>query len=146
MNLENINVKHLKDAIAVMQRVADNATCLFNMGYWQDFGDWESCAISERALHGCGIAACFGGWLAVSPEFQSAGGGVGDEGQPLFNGYQGCLAIAEYLGVGEIDAEALCATNADAATQFYRTIGMHLITARDVLDKLNEMLEAVYPR
>lgn len=85
-----MNLERLDQAIAVMKRAGKVI-----------MSDWQTGEIrgTEAELHECGTAACFAGWLAVSPEFQAAGGDVGFGGNPLFGPLGGFRAITEWLEI-----------------------------------------------
>lgn len=57
-----------------------------------------------------GLACNLGGWLALTPHFQSCGGQVTQNGQPILNEV-GEYAIAEWLGVPVEIAGALVGTS-----------------------------------
>lgn len=70
MNIENLN-----KAIAVMTRAGK-----VSMIKWQVIhGEVKE---TEEELHKCGTAACFAGWIAVSPEWKADGGYVNEFGAP----------------------------------------------------------------
>lgn len=102
MNIENVN-----KAISVMERVKARGDKV-DMSDWQNsefgFGD------SEQDLHTCGTAACFAGWLAVSPEWAADGGSVTLSGAPKMGGYflLPMAAVAAWLGIGEHHCNLLC--------------------------------------
>lgn len=85
-----MNKERLEQAIAVMKRAGKVV-----------MSDWQTGEVreTEAELHECGTAACFAGWLAVSPEFQAAGGKVGMGGNPLFSFVGGFRAITEWLEI-----------------------------------------------
>jgi len=95
MDLKDMKLRRMDVCIKVMQRVVDLKRA-FNLGSWQQSGIKRK---KEKALHNCGSAACFGGWLAVSPEFQRAGGSVSDMGKTVFDGHTSYPAINAYLGL-----------------------------------------------
>lgn len=93
----NVRLDRLDQAIAVMERAAvrymDDPNS-FNLGSWSNekmLGADESCYSPH-----CGMSACFGGWLAISPEWRAAGGCAGHV--PVFGLEIGPGAIAEFLG------------------------------------------------
>lgn len=98
-----MNKERLEQAISIMQRAGT-----VDMGFWQGEA-FEGCATTESELHSCGNSACFAGWVAVSPEFQEAGGAhLSDSGAPIFDGYTGYYAIAEWLEAeGELHSEVI---------------------------------------
>ena len=105
MNIENVN-----KAIAVMERVKERGD-KFDLCVWQSCNGAPA-AEKEEELHTCGTAACFAGWVAVSPEFQKGGGGVEIDGSPswkeggeLFGGSQ---AIEKWLDTPMLEAQHLC--------------------------------------
>tara|TARA_R110002124_G_scaffold10362_1_gene51738 strand:+ start:175 stop:624 length:450 start_codon:yes stop_codon:yes gene_type:complete len=134
MNIVNVN-----KAIAVMERVKERGDYL-NMRDWQFLEDSEAPAMeTEGDLHKCGTAACFAGWVAVSPEFQVDRGSVCVGGAPCLpmreEGYyvSGEAAIRFWLGIDEDAAEHLCAMS-DVANFYGKEVKD--ITVDDVLSKL----------
>lgn len=96
-----INLERLEQAIAVMRRAG-----AVDMRRWQSGEVRET----EAGLHECGTAACFAGWLAVSPEFQASGGSLdtkGAPGMPAYKRHHGGGAVAEWLEVEHEEARAL---------------------------------------
>lgn len=98
-----INKERLEQAINIMKRAG-----AVDMSFWQGEA-FEGCATTESELHSCGNSACFAGWVAVSPEFQEAGGAhLPNSGAPIFDGYTGYYAIAEWLGAeGDLPNEVI---------------------------------------
>ena len=93
-----MNRERIQDAITMMKRAIPRH---FNMSDWQnkDHNYFLQIAQNETELHGCGNTACFAGHLALSPEFQKAGGSVSITGAPSFNGLLEASAVAEYFGI-----------------------------------------------
>jgi len=58
----------------------------FNLDTWQNTCRQRPLATSLTALHSCGMTACAGGLLALSPEFQALGGSISSVGSPIFEG------------------------------------------------------------
>lgn len=86
-----MNLERLNQAIAIMERAGR-----------VDMTDWQSGEIveTESEIHSCGTAACFAGWVAVSPEFKAAGGVTHPvSGAPILNIFSGYLAIVDWLEV-----------------------------------------------
>lgn len=96
-----INLERLNQAIAIMERAGK-----VSMGTWQG-GNTHECAKEEEELHKCGNTACFAGWVAVSPEFQAAGGRVGTSGWPRFSLSIGSNAINRWLETRGFKAEVI---------------------------------------
>lgn len=127
-----INLERLEQAIAVMKRAGK-----VNMGSWQTGEVRET----EAELHECGTAACFAGWLAVSPEFQAADGGLdtkGAPGMPAFNKHHGGGAVAEWLEVEHEEARMLIellvfeeAYVSEDVTDFLQSMGIPYGEAND---------------
>ena len=111
-----MNKSNVQKAINVMLRVkarGDN----FDMSRWQQVNfslklpeQLQSIGIlnTERELHECGSAACFGGWVASSPEFAADGGKAVGSGYPILDGTRGARAIALWLDIEPYEARALC--------------------------------------
>lgn len=86
-----MNLERLQQAINIMERAGK-----------VDMTDWQSGEIveTESEIHSCGTAACFAGWVAVSPEFKEAGGVTHPvSGAPILNIFSGCSAIVAWLEV-----------------------------------------------
>lgn len=149
MNIDNIN-----KAIAVMERVKRNGGEV-NMGSWQfgAFSRVETCETEEELNH-CGSAACFAGWVAVSPEFKEAGGFVTGGGMPeiplagkMERGLLGEDAIAAWLGISLKEADGLCYTGGDDLCSVYGTDDCSEVTAEQVLEALYRLRDTgtVFP-
>ena len=93
-----MNRERIQDAITMMNDVTNRH---FDMANWQNepHGHIIQIAQTESELHGCGNTACFAGHLALSPEFQKAGGSVSKTGAPIFNDLLEASAVAEYFGI-----------------------------------------------
>ena len=91
-----MNCERIQDAITMMNDVTHRH---FDMANWQNepHGHIIQIAQTESELHACGNTACFAGHLALSPEFQDAGGSVSKIGAPMFNGVRYAEAVAEYF-------------------------------------------------
>lgn len=152
-DLEGIDLDRLEICIRVMERV-ESENYAFDISNWcshkkltskqlaeliydQDTGELDK-DFSMRRLHECGSTACFGGWLAVSPEFLALGGSRYAGGSPEFNGESGYYAITEFTKNDENqDAHNAIADIADYSGEAW--IGeLHVDnpTAKDVLDRL----------
>ena len=132
MNKSNVSI-----AIAVMERVEAGERRL-NMCSWVDCEPADQNAMTKEAdLIDCGTAACFGGWLASSPEW-FAQGGSNMEGMPLLDGFEGSHAVAKFLDTDV--AYELCATDPSRGKNLYGK-DVSEIGVEDVLDKLYELRE-----
>lgn len=89
MNIENLN-----KAIAIMQRAGN-----VNMRQWQSAGNIADNKKTEGEIHTCGTAACFAGWIAVSPEWKADGGTVGMFGAPVRHEASRDRAICNWLDI-----------------------------------------------
>jgi len=146
-----MNIQNIKIAIDVMERV-EKERRPFDMTRWQQ-GHYDSAAMYRKYAaheHECKMAACFGGWLALSPEWQSQGGHVMYTGAPYYRGEMGADAIAAFLEVSEETAVGLAGLR-DVDESGYMSITMrilgpyygksiHEITVTDVLAKLRDLL------
>lgn len=137
--MNRTNVQH---AINIMQRVIDNKR-EFKMSAWQEprygiFGVRRWPAQDEETLHKCGTAACFAGWVAVSPEFQKDGGKVGVVGEPEIDRYQYDRAIAAWLDIPHETAAALCFIGHG---YFLYKGPLEHITPQMVIEKLQMLLD-----
>ena len=138
MNRENV-----KKAIAIMER-AKLHEANFNICVWQDRRGGCGTSSAEEELHVCGFTACFGGWVAISPEFQKDGGDVMRGGCPRIMGEMGEEAIAYWLDVRTELGGALCWVGryrTYKGKQFYPTDNSDDITPQMVIDKLKELLD-----
>jgi len=93
-----MNPERIKSAITMMKRAIPR---YFDMTNWQNEpqGHIIQIAQTESELHACGNTACFAGHLALSPEFQKAGGSVCKIGAPMFNGDRYGEAVAKYFDI-----------------------------------------------
>jgi hypothetical protein len=93
-----MNRERIQDAITMMKDVTHRH---FNMTDWQNKDPSYVLRIAQTKseLHTCGNTACFAGHLALSPEFQKAGGSVSITGAPVFNGVRYAEAVAEYFDI-----------------------------------------------
>lgn len=96
-----MNVERIDQCIEMMRRANR-----LHMTYYQSNGKnvgepYVRIARTIEELHECGNAACFAGYLAISPEFRDAGGSVncGYGGAPLFNGQAAASAVSAYLEI-----------------------------------------------
>lgn len=159
MNIENVN-----KAIAIMTRVK-GLNYPFDMETWQGYdavdddvelstlgflkmfnsmGCVYKAIANEADLHRCGTGACFGGWVAVSPEFKADGGGAYyADGAPRLEHTDGMVyhdaeAIAKWLDIPEHEAAVLTAvTNIGYAA--YGRDTMEEITVDDVIEALTRL-------
>ena len=137
-----MNIENVKKAIAIMKRAGE-----VNMEYWQTSKHGYDFKTTEAELHECGTAACFAGWVAVSPEWKQSGGGVADGGIPEIKGLSGILAISEWLGINYIDVNYLICGNCieidglkdDMYSKYYNKLWSN-VNANDVIEKLEELL------
>lgn len=136
-----MNRERIQAAIELMKRARN-----LNMITWQT----KRSPISPPAgtvseLHACGNSACFGGYLALSPEWKEAGGTVTIKGGPVMSGgFRGAAAVAEYLGISERQAESLVFGDLDGTEEewsnFYDKFWRR-VTPQDVIAKLEQLLE-----
>lgn len=150
---QQVNVEAVTKAIAIMGRVHERGSEL-DMANWQTAfeedgtqiePDADSLCTDELEMHNCGSAACFAGWVAVSPEWKRIGGFVDSgggpklhlEGQILF----GSEAIAAWLNIPLTTAEQLTCTHQEYRnrTALYGK-PMYCISALDVIDQLKKLL------
>lgn len=105
-----MNIANIDKAIAIMRRAGR-----VKMDAYQDFESrdlYEPAFNTEEKLHACGSAACFAGWVAVSPEFQADGGTCdGYTGAPMLDGFGGPNAIALWLDIDVKVASSLVVPN-----------------------------------
>lgn len=130
------NQEHLQIALTVMRRVAEKHYP-FDMHHWSDDGT----AKSEDDRVKCGTPACFGGWLACSPEGVSAGLYLEEDGDGgcnvVYGESDGGYAIANFLDTSQSLAWRLCGM--EEYRKFYGK-GKGYITARDVIKQLEKLV------
>ena len=134
---ENEKQARLDDAIALMQRVIDNKY-EFDMQAWAHFLPEEQEHLNEHDAHVCGTAACFAGWLGLSPEFQKRGGGLDDCGTPIYEIFTGSKAISKYFSWSLYFSRMITATHRESS-YFYTVDHIIFITPEMVLDKLHQI-------
>jgi len=136
LDLSKMNLKRIDSCIIVMRRVVD-LDLSFSLVMWQaPLGPKRYSVKTENSLHQCGMSACFGGHLALSPEFKEIGGRVGDCGEPRFHGHSGANAVQEFLGLPSVSG----ITQDLGSLLCYSNHGLYLdensITAQAVLTRL----------
>ena len=130
--------ERIQSAIAMMKRVTHR---YFDMTNWQNepHGHIIQIAQTESKLHTCGNTACFAGHLALSPEFQDAGGLVSKIGAPIFNGVRFVEAVAEYFDIPYELAGDLTLPDRD----FY-PVDYEDVKPEHVIEKLEMILNGYY--
>jgi len=133
-----MNRERIQSAIAMMKRVTHR---YFDMTNWQNelYGHIKQIAQTESELHTCGNTACFAGHLALSPEFQDAGGLVSKIGAPIFNGVRFVEAVAEYFDIPYELAGDLTLPDRD----FY-PVDYEDVKPEHVIEKLEMILDGYY--
>ena len=133
-----MNRERIQAAIAMMKDVTHRH---FDMTNWQNepHGHIIQIAQTESELHGCGNTACFAGHLALSPEFQKAGGSVSKTGAPVFNGLLEASAVAEYFDIPYELARDLTLPSPN----FY-PLDFEDVKPEHVIEKLGMILDGYY--
>ena len=133
-----MNRERIQSAIAMMKRVTHR---YFDMTNWQNelYGHIKQIAQTESELHTCGNTACFAGHLALSPEFQDAGGLVSKIGAPIFNGVRFVEAVAEYFDIPYELARDLTLPSPN----FY-PLDFEDVKPEHVIEKLGMILDGYY--
>jgi hypothetical protein len=134
-----MNRERIQAAIAMMKRAIAR---YFDMTTWQNKPHGRIIQIiaqTESELHGCGNTACFAGHLALSPEFQKAGGLVSKTGAPIFNGLLEASAVAEYFDIPYELARDLTLPDRD----FY-PVDFKDVKPEHVIEKLEMILDGYY--
>lgn len=144
-----MNLERLKDLRNVMQRVADKNLDLYMQSWQSNLTATLTIATDENELHRCGMSACVGGYLAVSPEFKATGGSATPErGTPeiVAENLIGSAAVARFLETeSDEEYDLVCRmlwtdTNGEDEHTFYGLeVGIDP-TPRDIVDKLNDMI------
>lgn len=124
-----MNVVNMNKAIAIMERAQ-----LVHLAFWQKVDSEAEVVTTEEDLQERGIAACFAGHVAVSPEFQADGGTVGPSGYPILGAYNGSEAIAQWLGITFDQADGL--SGFSNFNEMYGSIFRQDVTPQDVVDRL----------
>ena len=132
-----MNRERIQDAITMMKRAIPR---YFDMTNWQNKGNSyvPRIAQTESELHACGNTACFAGHLALSHEFQDAGGLVSETGAPIFNDLLEASAVAEYFDIPYELARDLTLPNKD----FY-PVDFEDVKPEHVIEKLEMILVRV---
>ncbi len=151
-SIKSVNQEALRQAISIMERVV-SGNYRFNMSFWSSRRtpggrDVDIRLMDENSVHGCGMAACFGGWVGLSPEWRAIGGSVIITGAPVIRGevenFYGADAIAKWLNVDQDVAEVLTCTGVgvddEGCSNFYGGKKLAQIAPSDVLEKLVTML------
>lgn len=134
-----MNPRNIRKAIAVMQRAIDRGG-KFSMANWQSRQTRDGlvqavgaeCAFTESQLHACGNAACFAGYLDISPEWRADFGRVQARNPHL----------AEWLGI-PTKAVSLIIHNYTPSKWNSHILYMKpwlQVTPQDVIDVLNRVL------
>jgi len=133
-----MNCERIQAAITMMKRAIPR---YFDMTHWQiePHGHIIQIAQTESELHACGSTACFAGHLALSPEFKKAGGSVCPAGSPIFNGFNGSFAVAEYFDIPYELARDLTLPDRD----FY-PVDFEDVKPEHVIEKLETLLNGYY--
>ena len=131
-----MNLQNLDHAIAIMKRAGK-----------VDMNTWQSGNIkqTEESKHICGSAACFAGWVAISPEWAASGGNVSNGGNPVFNGSTGFNALEKWLDIPEALSDSFvngdgydtsfARTNPNIFSSFYNKLWDD-VNKEDVINKL----------
>lgn len=125
MNIENID-----KAIAIMRRAGRVDMHSFQSG--------DEILRSEEELHLCGTAACFAGWVAVSPEFHADGGGMDGSG-PCYKGRLDEEAIAGWLEIPLSLADGLVFPTRRIYPRMSIEAAWEEVTAADVINALERI-------
>ena len=139
-----MNKENVKKAIAIMESVVERDD-KFNMNIWRGVLDDDvKPPLTEARLRACGTAACFAGWVAVSPEFRTDGGVVGVTGAPRLGERIGAIAIAKWLEIPKVTAGGLCcyaySGSGGVLPEFYNVNNVADVTPQMVITKLNQLL------
>jgi len=132
MNRENIQA-----SINILQRVIDRGSN-FDINFWAS-PLRQGVDASEESYHACGMSACWGGWVGVSPEWP---GGVDYSGGPtLINGYGeklvGTCALAHWL---DVDLKMVASIAGLVEVGEYYAVRKADITPQMVITKLEDLL------
>ena len=139
-----MNIENMRSAINIMKRAGK-----IDMRKWQEIKNGDKALGSEEELHYCGTAACFAGWIAVSPEWKKFGGRIDERyGTPyipikenLDKTYYSSKAIAYWLDIPKSYSIELCALNTTIKNEEYYGVEINDITKEMVIEKLEEIIE-----
>ncbi len=148
----SINQEAVRQAISIMERVV-SGQYRFSMCDWSDtfahgMSALELRFMTESSARERGIAASFGGWVALSPEWNAAGGSKFNNGMPILRvgqqTYVSAEAIAKWLNISKSQAALLTcigsSVDKEDRSNFYGGKKLTQITPSDVLDKLKVLL------
>lgn len=140
-----MNIEHMNSAIAIMLRAKEHNSIY--MDFWQRKKSGQV-VFTESELHACGNTACFAGHVAISDEFQKAGGTVCRyNGRPILGTYHGEEALSLWLGITYEEADSLVQGDLSRTEEgkvysdYYNKL-WYDVTADDVLIKLYELKQA----
>ncbi len=112
--IKSTRPENVRSSIALMQRVIDEERGFSIVCWVYDQGDCkknpEIASPDEEEATSCGMVACYGGWLAMSKEFRSAGGTNTKSWAPSIINGEGLVlenadAVAHWLGVPLLEAQ-----------------------------------------
>lgn len=140
LDLTGLNRRRLKVLIKIQRRVVDEDK-KFDIRSWQ----WQApsrmiAVVTEKKLHACGTAACFAGYVALSPEWKRAGGRINlSSGAPILNYRGGQDALSEYLSLDDdLFMRRVCVWFVGGNIRMY---GLRKPNAAAVLKRLEYALE-----
>lgn len=84
-------------ARAVLDEIPKRKLAKGLMDWRKRKGEYGGNVSDDELLHGCGSAACFGGWVAVTPAFQERGVKPGYAGNPEIGPVQDHYAVGQVL-------------------------------------------------
>jgi hypothetical protein len=126
------NVDNINTAIAILERVRERKG-KFDLS---DFQDGEFCRTEDEAVS-CGTAACFSGWVNLSPEWQSQPGVVQNSwGAAIYKGKDPDESMAKWLGISVSQAYKMI-----YSPYPYGKTRMQDVEICDVICKLQEILD-----
>lgn len=134
-----MNIQRMIKAAEWMLKIHE-AGDSFNLLAWR--GNTSN-AKTYPEFHKCGSSACFGGWLAVSPDFRKEGGSVdlSRDGAPKFGAFTGFNAMTAYFECEDDDDFIYGLAFPGRSHDFYRKSAIK-VTALDVAEKLLELIKA----
>ena len=136
MNTDNVLL-----AIEVMGRVV-RQQYEFDIGTWVGTDSDYSFPTTEQEASECGTAACFAGWIALSPEGREAGMHLSKGGTPGHGNDYGVFSVVSFLDIPFVEAKHLAHGN-----KAVYGVPRSEITAQHVLDVLYRLRDtgSVYP-
>jgi len=130
----NLNVENIQDIIDTLKMSQSR----LEMECWQTKNKKSARNIED--LHFCGMAACLGGYVAISRRFRKAGGMIDKrDGSPIYNCQRDEKAVAEWFGISYLLADRICCMKNHGMS--YGVPYSKDVTKEMVIDKLEMLIK-----